>query len=344
VISDVLRGGRPALLQLTQPCASAHHQQHVRFAHTNTIINFVPQQEAWVVERMGRFYKILEPGFNLLIPIIDRIKYVQSLKEIAIEIPQQGAITVDNVALNLDGVLYLKVLDPYKASYGVEDPEYAISQLAQTTMRSEVGKISLDTVFREREKLNENIVAAINKAAEPWGLVCLRYEIRDMKMPPKIQEAMQMQVEAERKKRAAILESEGKREAAVNVAEGAKKATVLASEANMQEQINRARGEAEAIVAKATARADGLQRVARSLSGQSGNDAAALAVAEQYVKAFSQLAKETNTVIVPANAADVSSMVAQALTVYKKLASSGAVGPAAIGGVRRGDPPPAARD
>uniref|UniRef100_A0A914XDI7 Band 7 domain-containing protein n=1 Tax=Plectus sambesii TaxID=2011161 RepID=A0A914XDI7_9BILA len=220
-------------------------------------------------------------------------------------------------------------------------------------MRSEVGKISLDTVFREREKLNESIVAAINKAAEPWGLVCLRYEIRDMKMPPKIQEAMQMQVEAERKKRAAILESEGKREAAINVAEGDKKATVLASEATMQEQINRARGEAEAIVAKATARADGIRRVADALGARAGNDAAAFNIAEQYVKAFSNLAKETNTVIVPANAADASSMVAQALSVYKKLAapSTGAAsrtaidaGRTAIDALRLGDTPPAARD
>ncbi|VDM82211.1 unnamed protein product, partial [Strongylus vulgaris] len=202
-------------------------------------------------------------GFNILIPVIDRIRFVQSLREIAIEIPQQGAITLDNVQLQLDGVLYLRVINPYKASYGVEDPEFAVTQLAQTTMRSEatclkypnlhvfVGKINLDTVFREREQLNENIVAAINKAAEPWGIRCMRYEIRrllihlvlavsmprDMHMPAKIQEAMQMQVEAERKKRAAILESEGTREAAINKAEGEKRAAVLASEAKETEQV-----------------------------------------------------------------------------------------------------------
>lgn len=291
-----------------------------RFSYTrNTIINFVPQQEAWVVERMGRFYKILEPGINVLIPIVDRIKYVQSLKEIAIEIPQQGAITLDNVQLQLDGVLYLRVTDPYKASYGVDDPEFAVTQLAQTTMRSEVGKINLDTVFKEREQLNVSIVEALNRAAEPWGMICMRYEIRTMTMPARIQEAMQMQVEAERRKRAAILESEGQRDAAVNVAEGEKKARILASEALHQEQINQAQGKAKAIELEANARRNGLAMVAESLAKDSGRNAAALAVAEQYVKAFSGLAKSTNTLIVPANAADANSMIAQAMTVYKQL-------------------------
>ncbi|VDK17316.1 unnamed protein product [Anisakis simplex] len=298
------------------------HQQQRCVHATNTIINFVPQQEAWVVERMGKFHKILEPGFNLLIPIIDRIKYVQSLKEIAVEIPQQGAITLDNVQLQLDGVLYLRVVNAYKASYGVDDPEFAITQLAQTTMRSEVGKISLDTVFKEREQLNVSIVEAINKAAEPWGLQCMRYEIRDMTMPVKIQEAMQMQVEAERRKRAAILESEGRRDAAINVAEGEKKARILASEASMQQQINEARGEAEAILMRSNARAVGIKKVSESVTLKGGNDAAALSVAEQYVTAFSNLAKETNTVIVPSNVSDASSMITQALSVYKHLTSS----------------------
>ncbi|CAD5206494.1 unnamed protein product [Bursaphelenchus okinawaensis] len=285
----------------------------------NTIVNFVPQQEAWVVERMGRFYKILEPGINVLIPFVDSIKYVQSLKEIAIEIPQQGAITLDNVQLQLDGVLYLRVVDAYKASYGVDDPEFAVTQLAQTTMRSEVGKISLDTVFKEREQLNVSIVESLNKAAEPWGLVCMRYEIRNMTMPERIQQAMQMQVEAERKKRAAILESEGHRDAAVNVAEGEKKARILASEAFMKEQINQAEGKARAIELEASARQRGLAMVAESLNKNGGKGAASLAVAEQYVKAFSGLAKSTNTLIVPANAADANSMIAQAMTVYQKM-------------------------
>ncbi|KJH53528.1 SPFH/Band 7/PHB domain protein [Dictyocaulus viviparus] len=270
-----------------------------RGAHArNTFINFVPQQEAWVVERMGKFYKILEPGFNVLIPIIDKIRFVQSLREIAIEIPQQGAITLDNVQLQLDGVLYLRVFNPYRASYGVDDPEFAVTQLAQTTMRSEVGKISLDTVFREREQLNVNIVTAINKAAEPWGIKCMRYEIRDMHMPTKIQEAMQM-------------------------------------------QINVARGHAEAIRINAEAKAEAIERIAKALNEKvhsqliinlsncyiscdyfasyGGDEAASLTVAQQYVTAFEKLAKDTNTVLLPANLGEPSSMVAQALALYQNI-------------------------
>ncbi|CAI2313597.1 unnamed protein product [Caenorhabditis sp. 36 PRJEB53466] len=290
-------------------------------AATNTVINFVPQQEAWVVERMGKFYKILEPGLNFLLPVIDRIKFVQNLREIAIEIPEQGAITVDNVQLRLDGVLYLRVFDPYKASYGVDDPEFAVTQLAQTTMRSEVGKISLDTVFKERELLNENIVFAINKASAPWGIQCMRYEIRDMHMPSKIQEAMQMQVEAERKKRAAILESEGIREAAINTAEGQKRSAILASEAIQTERVNVARGEAEAVLLKAESRAKAIERIAAALEKEGGKNAAGLTVAEQYVDAFGNLAKESNTVVLPANLSDPGSMVAQALAVYDSLSN-----------------------
>ena len=184
----------------------------------------------------------LAPGVNFLIPLLDSVQYVQSLKELAIEVPQQSAVTSDNVTLHIDGVLYLKVIDPYKASYGVEDPEFAITQLAQTTMRSEIGKISLDSVFKEREMLNIAIVEAINSASNSWGLTCMRYEIRDITLPARVQEAMQMQVEAERKKRAAILESEGIREAEINVAEGKKRSRILASEANRIEQVNEAQG------------------------------------------------------------------------------------------------------
>lgn len=294
----------------------------IRHVHRNTIVNFVPQQEAWVIERMGRFHKILEPGVNVLIPLVDRIKYVQSLKEIAIEIPQQDAITIDNVQLQLDGVLYLRVVDAYKASYGVDDPEFAITQLAQTSMRSEVGKISLDTVFKEREQLNISIVHALNKAAEPWGLICMRYEIRTMTMPERIQQAMQSQVEAERRKRAAILESEGARDSAINVAEGEKRARILASEASMREQVNHAEGRAQAIVLEADARRKGLAQVAESLNAKGGSGAASLAVAEQYIRAFGELAKRGNTLIVPANAADANTMVAQAMAVYRQMSST----------------------
>lgn len=298
------------------PIEQLRHSSSVRM---NTMILFVPQQEAWVVERMGKFYKTLSPGFNVLIPGIDRIKYVQSLKELVIEIPSQSAITTDNVVLNLDGVLYLKINDPYLASYGVNDPEFAIVQLAQTTMRSELGKIPLDKVFREREDLNENIVESINKASNAWGITCMRYEIRDIKLPPRVQEAMQMQVEAERQKRATILQSEGTRAADINVAEGKRLARILASEAIKQEEINRANGEASAAVALAEARAKSLELVARALQSEDAKNAAALSVAEQYVEAFNKLAKNNNTLILPSNVADVSGLVAQAMSIYKRI-------------------------
>ncbi|XP_008195785.1 stomatin-like protein 2, mitochondrial isoform X2 [Tribolium castaneum] len=296
--------------------------RHRSYTPINTIIMFVPQQEAWVVERMGKFHRILEPGLNVLIPVVDRVKYVQSLKEIAVDIPKQSAITSDNVTLNIDGVLYLRIVDAYLASYGVEDPEFAITQLAQTTMRSELGKISLDKVFRERENLNVSIVDSINKASEAWGMTCLRYEIRDIKLPPRVQEAMQMQVEAERKKRAAILESEGIREADINVAEGKRKSRILASEAERQEQINKAAGEAAAILAVAEARAGGLKLVAEALKKDLGPNAASLSIAEQYVTAFDKLAKTNNTLILPSNVGDVSSLVAQAMSIYSTISKS----------------------
>merc|ERR1712226_352086 len=297
-------------------------EQSVRYRSRlplNTVILFVPQQEAWVIERFGKYKDILEPGLNIILPVIDSIKYVQSLKEIAIDVPHQAAITIDNVTLNIDGVLYLRIKDPYKASYGVEDPEFAITQLAQTTMRSEIGKITLDTLFRERELMNKGIVVAINAASDAWGIDCLRYEIRDIRMPVRVQEAMQMQVEAERKKRAAILESEGIKSAEINVAEGKKQSRILASEAEKQELINEALGQAEAVVAAGKARAQSIELVSQALCGENGQNAAALAVAEKYVGAFGQLAKTNNTLILPANTGDVSSMVAQAMTIYGQL-------------------------
>ncbi|XP_050401660.1 stomatin-like protein stl-1 [Patella vulgata] len=299
-------------------------QQQVRFRSRlpfNTVILFVPQQEAWVIERFGKWHRVLDPGLNFLLPVVDSIKYVQTLKEIAIDVPHQAAITIDNVTLTMDAVLYLRVIDPYKASYGVEDPEYAITQLAQTTMRSEIGKITLDGVFRERESLNTAIVHAINKAAEAWGISCMRYEIRDVKLPAKVQEAMQMQVEAERKKRAAVLESEGIREAEINVAEGKKKSRILNSEAFKAEQVNQATGEAEALIAKANAKAKSIDIVSSALSQRNGINAVSFNVAEQYVGAFSNLAKKGNTLILPTNTGDVSSMVGQAMAIYKNIAN-----------------------
>lgn len=286
----------------------------------NTVVMFVPQQEAWVVERMGRFDRILEPGLNFLIPILDRVRYVQSLKEIVIDVPEQSAVSLDNVTLQIDGVLYLRIMDPFKASYGVEDPEYAVTQLAQTTMRSELGKLTLDKVFRERENLNAQIVDSINQASDDWGIRCLRYEIKDIQVPPRVKESMQMQVEAERRKRATVLESEGTREAHINVAEGHKQAQILASEGEKAEQINRAAGEAQAVLAKAEAKSKAIRLLSDALAEQNGNAAASLSVAEQYVSAFSKLAKESNTVLLPTNTGDISGMVTQAMTIYSTLA------------------------
>ncbi|KAI1436524.1 SPFH domain/Band 7 family protein [Xylaria sp. CBS 124048] len=287
----------------------------------NTIIRFVPQQTAWIVERMGKFNRILEPGLAILVPFLDRIAYVKSLKEVAIEIPSQSAITADNVTLELDGVLYTRVFDAYKASYGVEDAEYAISQLAQTTMRSEIGQLSLDHVLKERAALNINITAAINEAAQAWGVTCLRYEIRDIHAPEGVVEAMHRQVTAERSKRAEILESEGQRQSAINIAEGKKQSVILASEAMRAEKINRASGEAEAILMKARATAAGIEAVGASIQagGISAQGAVSLTVAEKYVEAFGKLARESTAVVVPGNVGDIGGMIATALSVYGKV-------------------------
>lgn len=270
---------------------------------------------------MGKYNRILEPGLAILVPFLDRIAYVKSLKEAAIEIPSQSAITADNVTLDLDGVLYTRVFDAYKASYGVEDAEYAISQLAQTTMRSEIGQLTLDHVLKERAALNINITAAINEAAQAWGVTCLRYEIRDIHAPAPVVEAMHRQVTAERSKRAEILESEGQRQSAINIAEGKKQSVILASEALRAEQINRASGEAEAILMKAKATANGIDAVARSIGqgGASAHGAVSLSVAEKYVDAFGKLARESTAVVVPGNVGDIGGMIATGLSVYGKV-------------------------
>ncbi|KAI0450821.1 SPFH domain/Band 7 family protein [Xylaria acuta] len=287
----------------------------------NTVVRFVPQQTAWIVERMGKFNRILEPGLAILVPFLDRIAYVKSLKEVAIEIPSQSAITADNVTLELDGVLYTRVFDAYKASYGVEDAEYAISQLAQTTMRSEIGQLSLDHVLKERAALNTNITAAINEAAQAWGVTCLRYEIRDIHAPEGVVEAMHRQVTAERSKRAEILESEGQRQSAINIAQGKKQSVILASEALRAEKINRASGEAEAILVKAKATAAGIDVVGASIAagGADAQGAVSLSVAEKYVDAFGKLARESTAVVVPGNVGDIGGMIATALSVYGKV-------------------------
>jgi regulator of protease activity HflC (stomatin/prohibitin superfamily) len=282
-------------------------------------VKFVPQQQVWIVERMGRYRLSMQAGLNFLIPFIDNISYRHSLKEEAVDIPSQTAITKDNVTLIIDGILYLKITDPKQASYGVGDARYAITQMAQTTMRSELGKMTLDRTFLERDNLNVSIVQSINEASVVWGIQCLRYEIKDITPPDNVRQAMELQVAAERKKRAEVLDSEGKRQSQINIAEGIKQEVVLKSEAAMTDQINRAKGEAEAILQVAKATAEGIEMVAASIDKSGGEKAVALRLAEQYIEAFSKLAKENNTLILPAKTDDAGSMVAQALSIFNSI-------------------------
>lgn len=282
-------------------------------------IKVVPQQKAWIIERFGRYNETLAPGLNFIIPFVDRIAYQHSLKEDAFDVREQTAITKDNVTLTLDGVIYVRIIDPKQASYGVSDPYYALTQLAQTTMRSEIGQITMDRTFSERESLNANIVESINEAATSWGIQCMRYEIKDINPSPSVLDAMEQQVTAERHKRAQILESEGQRQAQINRAEGQKQEVVLNSEAALTDQVNRAKGEAEAILRVADATAKGIEKVAASIDKSGGEKAVSLRVAEQYVDAFANLAKTNNTIILPANVADAGSMIAQALAVFESI-------------------------
>jgi regulator of protease activity HflC (stomatin/prohibitin superfamily) len=273
----------------------------------------VPQQSAYVVERLGRFHAILGAGFHVLLPFVDVIRYRHSLKETAIDIPAQVCITRDNVQVGVDGILYLKVLNPERASYGISDFIFAISQLAQTTLRSEVGKIDLDRTFEERTNINLQVVTELDKASEAWGVKVLRYEIKNITPPHDVLAAMEKQMRAEREKRAVILTSEGVRDAAVNTAEGDKQQVIKASEARKQQQINEAEGQAAAILSVSTATAEGIRRVAEAIKLPGGHEAVQLRVAEQYVEQFGNLAKASNTLILPANASDVGSMIALAM-------------------------------
>ena len=280
----------------------------------------VPQQSAYVIERLGRYSGTLGAGFHILVPFMDVIRYKHSLKETAIDIPAQVCITRDNVQVQVDGILYLKVLNPERASYGISDYLFAISQLAQTTLRSEVGKIDLDRTFEERTNINTSVVAELDKASEPWGVKVLRYEIKNITPPHDILAAMEKQMRAEREKRAVILSSEGQRDAAINNAEGAKQETIKASEARRQQQINEAEGQAAAILAVATATAEGLRRVADATRVPGGEQAIQLRVAEQYINEFGKVINNADTIILPSNVADIASMITTAMQVISPRA------------------------
>jgi regulator of protease activity HflC (stomatin/prohibitin superfamily) len=286
----------------------------------------VPQQSAYVVERLGRFAGVLQAGFHILIPFLDTIRYRHTLKEVAIDIPAQVCITRDNVQVGVDGILYLKVVNPERASYGIADYHFAISQLAQTTLRSEIGKIDLDKTFEERMNINASVVAELDKATEPWGVKVLRYEIKNITPPHDVLAAMEKQMRAEREKRAVILTSEGTRDAAINTAEGEKQQVIKASEARRQQQINEAEGQAAAILAVAHATAEGIRQVAEAIRQPGGLEATQLRVAEQYVTQFGELAQKNNTLILPANVADIAGMVATAMRVYQSAAPSSPIG------------------
>jgi regulator of protease activity HflC (stomatin/prohibitin superfamily) len=294
----------------------------------------VPQQNAYVVERLGKYATTLDAGFHILLPFIDTIRYRHSLKETAVDIPEQICITRDNVQVHVDGVLYLKVLDPERASYGVADYLFAISQLAQTTLRSEIGKIELDRTFEERTQINLNIVTELDKATEPWGIKVLRYEIKNITPPADVLAAMEKQMRAEREKRAIILTSEGERDAVINTAEGDKQQVIKGSEAKKQQQINEAEGAAAAILAIAEATAEGVRKVAEAMQIPGGYEAVQLRVAEQYITQFGALAKTSNTMILPASVSDIGAMIAMAMHVITRT-------PATPPALSQEHPPPA---
>lgn len=294
----------------------------------------IPHQQVAIIERFGKFQKELTSGLNWIIPFLEKVAYRHSLKEEAIDIHEQTAITQDNVSVKIDGVLYVKITDPIAASYGARNPHRAITQLVQTTMRSEIGKIPLDKTFEERDTLNQHILSAINEASSSWGIQCMRYEIKDILMPEDIRKAMELQMTAERQKRAKILESEGVRQAQINESEGKRQAdinmaqankekVVLESEGALTDQINRAKGEAEAILAISKSTAEGIKIIAEAMKEQGSEKAVSLKVAEQYVEAFKEMAKQGNTLIVPANTSDISSNVAQALSIFHSIQPKG---------------------
>src|SRR5436309_4168434 len=294
------------------------------------IARVVPQQQAWVVERLGKYSGTLNAGFHILVPFMDTVRYKHSLKEIAIDVPEQVCITKDNVQVAVDGILYFKVLNAERASYGISDYNYAISQLAQTNLRSEIGKIDLDKTFEERTTINTAVVTEVDKASEAWGVKVLRYEIKNITPPQDVLAAMEKQMRAEREKRAVVLQSEGQRDAAINNAEGDKQQVIKASEAKKQQNINEAEGQSAAIMSVAKATAEGIRKVADTIRMPGGFEAVQLRVAEQYIGQFGELAKAANTLVLPATVSDVGSMLALAMNVIGRRPGSGAgSGPAA---------------
>jgi regulator of protease activity HflC (stomatin/prohibitin superfamily) len=281
------------------------------------IVRVVPQQQAWVVERLGKYSGTLDAGLHILMPFLDVVRYKHSLKEIALDVPEQTCITKDNVQVGVDGVLYFKILNPERASYGISDYSWAIQQLAQTNLRSEIGKIDLDRTFEERTNINREVVAEVDKASESWGVKVLRYEIKNITPPHDVLAAMEKQMRAEREKRAVILQSEGERDAVVNNADGHKSQVIKNSEAKRQQQINEAEGQAQATLAIATATAEGIRRVAEVIKMPGGFEAMQLRLAEQYIKEFGNLAKAGNSMVVPANVSDITSMLQMAMGVIK---------------------------
>ena len=280
-------------------------------------INVIPQQTAWVIERLGKFHKVLNPGLNFIIPFIDKVAYKHSLKEIPLDTPSQVCITRDNTQLSVDGILYFQVTDPKLASYGTSNYIIAVTQLAQTTLRSVIGKMVLDETFEERDLINNQVVSAIDEAALNWGVKVLRYEIKDLTPPAVILQAMQRQITAEREKRAVISESEGKKQEQINLATGAREAAIATSEGEKQSEINVAEGKAQATIAIANATAQAISLIAKASEEQGGNTAINLKVAEQYIDAFSNLAKTNNTLIVPSNLSDVSGMVGSVMKIVQ---------------------------
>jgi regulator of protease activity HflC (stomatin/prohibitin superfamily) len=288
----------------------------ILLARTATV---VPQQQAFIVENLGKYSRTLQAGFHILVPFVERVAYRHNLKEQAVDVAEQVCITRDNVQVGVDAVLYMQVLNPASASYGITNYNFAISQLAQTTLRSEIGKIELDRTFEARGIINANVVAELDKASSAWGVKVMRYEIKNIMPPEDILSAMEKQMRAEREKRAVILTSEGERDAKINQAEGDKQRVIKASEANKQQQINEAEGQAAAILAVATATAEGLRQVGSALSDRGGIEAMQLRVGEEYVRQFGKLAKESTTLVVPANLSDLASVVTMATSIVRKV-------------------------